>query len=176
MFVGQIPKDWNEQQCHELFSEYGEIHSLNLLRERNSNLSKGCLFITYYTRKDALNAQNKLHNVRKLPGINYPIQMKPADAENRNERKLFIGQWNKKNCNEEAVREMFSKFGHIEECTVLRDANGNSKGELFFIFFFLLSNIYKKKFLVILLIELYFIGNDNYVRCIIYTDCIKGYY
>ena len=129
MFVGQIPKEWNEKQCYELFAEYGEIHSINLLRERNSNLSKGCLFITFYTRKSALAAQNALHNVRKLPGMSCPIQMKPADAENRNERKLFIGQWSKKNCNEEAVRAMFSAFGTIEECTVLRDANGVSKGK-----------------------------------------------
>lgn len=56
--------------------------------------------------------------------------MKPADAENRNERKLFIGQC-KKDCNEEAVRNMFNAFGHIEECTVLRDANGQSKGKFF---------------------------------------------
>lgn len=128
MFVGQIPKEWTEKECYELFAEYGEIHSINLLRERNSNLSKGCLFITYYTRKSALAAQNALHNVRKLPAMSCPIQMKPADAENRNERKLFIGQWSKKNCNEEAVRAAFSPFGTIEECTVLRDANGVSKG------------------------------------------------
>lgn len=58
MFVGQIPKNYTEKQCYDLFSEYGEIHSLNLLRERgNSNLSKGCLFITYYTRRAALDAQ-----------------------------------------------------------------------------------------------------------------------
>lgn len=143
MFVGQIPKEWTEKQCYELFEEYGEIHSLNLLRERNSNLSKGCLFITYYTRKAALDAQNALHNVRKLPGMSFPIQIKPADAENRNERKLFIGQWSKKNCNEEAVRQMFAPFGHIEECTVLRDANGLSKGKLFcFIIYFFLFVIY----------------------------------
>lgn len=53
--------------------------------------------------------------------------MKPADSENRNERKLFIGMLAKE-CNENDVRVMFSPFGSIEECTVLRDANGQSKG------------------------------------------------
>ncbi|XP_022253596.1 CUGBP Elav-like family member 2 isoform X13 [Limulus polyphemus] len=59
--------------------------------------------------------------------MHHPIQMKPADSENRNERKLFIGMLSKK-CNENDVRIMFSPFGSIEECTVLRDANGQSKG------------------------------------------------
>ncbi|KAG8202001.1 hypothetical protein JTE90_010372 [Oedothorax gibbosus] len=59
--------------------------------------------------------------------MHHPIQMKPADSENRNERKLFIGMLSKK-CTENDVRIMFSAFGSIEECTVLRDASGQSKG------------------------------------------------
>ncbi|XP_054709562.1 CUGBP Elav-like family member 2 isoform X1 [Uloborus diversus] len=59
--------------------------------------------------------------------MHHPIQMKPADSENRNERKLFIGMLSKK-CTENDVRLMFSSFGSIEECTVLRDASGQSKG------------------------------------------------
>ncbi|XP_075727713.1 CUGBP Elav-like family member 1-A isoform X17 [Rhipicephalus microplus] len=59
--------------------------------------------------------------------MHHPIQMKPADSENRNERKLFIGMLAKE-CNENDVRVMFAPFGTIEECTVLRDGNGQSKG------------------------------------------------
>jgi RNA recognition motif-containing protein len=44
------------------------------------------------------------------------------------ERKLFVGMLSKK-CNENDVRGMFGQFGTIEECTVLRDTNGQSKGE-----------------------------------------------
>jgi hypothetical protein len=45
------------------------------------------------------------------------------------ERKLFVGMLSKK-CNENDVRGMFGQFGTIEECTVLRDTNGQSKGML----------------------------------------------
>lgn len=65
--------------------------------------------------------------------MHHPIQMKPADCENRNERKLFIGMLSKK-CTESDVRLMFASFGSIEECTVLRDANGQSKGCAFVTF------------------------------------------
>jgi len=36
-----------------------------------------------------------------------------------------------KKCTENDVRVMFGPFGTIEECTVLRDTNGQSKGVFF---------------------------------------------
>ncbi|XP_015793044.1 CUGBP Elav-like family member 2 isoform X1 [Tetranychus urticae] len=133
MFVGQIPRDWSEAECRALFEEFGEIYSLNVLKDKSSGLSRGCCFVTFFSRKSALDAQNALHNIKTLPGMHHPIQMKPADSENRNERKLFIGMLSKK-YSETEVKLMFAPYGIIEECTVLRDANGLSKGCAFVTF------------------------------------------
>ncbi|XP_056135236.1 CUGBP Elav-like family member 1 isoform X3 [Lampris incognitus] len=86
MFVGQIPRSWAEEQLRELFEPYGAVYEINVLRDRSQNppQSKGCCFITYYTRKSALEAQNALHNMKILPGMHHPIQMKPADSEKNN--------------------------------------------------------------------------------------------
>ena len=45
------------------------------------------------------------------------------------DRKLFVGMLNKHQT-EEDVRNIFSRFGKIDECTILRDPNGASRGEL----------------------------------------------
>ncbi|XGW08672.1 hypothetical protein V3C99_011189 [Haemonchus contortus] len=127
MFVGQIPRHWNEPDCRKLFEKYGPVFSLNILRDRQTQVSKGCCFVTFYHRRDAIAAQSALHNIEIIDGMHHPVQMKPADTENRNERKLFIGQLAKKH-NEEDIRSYFGKFGHIEECTVLREADGKSRG------------------------------------------------
>ncbi|VVC35778.1 Hypothetical protein CINCED_3A023612 [Cinara cedri] len=127
MFVGQIPRAMNEQDLMDMFGEFGRVYQLNLLRDKFTGVSKGCCFVTYFTRKAALDAQNALHNIKTLPGMHHPIQMKPADSENRSERKLFIGMLSKK-ISEPDIRLMFEPFGAIEECSVLRDPNGVSKG------------------------------------------------
>uniref|UniRef100_A0A8C5H890 RRM domain-containing protein n=1 Tax=Gouania willdenowi TaxID=441366 RepID=A0A8C5H890_GOUWI len=131
MFVGQIPRSWSEEQLRELFEPYGAVYEINVLRDRSQNppQSKGCCFITYYTRKAALEAQNALHNMKILPGMHHPVQMKPADSEKNNaveDRKLFIGMISKK-CNENDIRLMFSPYGQIEECRILRGPDGLSR-------------------------------------------------
>ncbi|XP_061669579.1 CUGBP Elav-like family member 1 isoform X1 [Syngnathoides biaculeatus] len=138
MFVGQIPRSWSEEQLRELFEPYGAVYEINVLRDRSQNppQSKGCCFITYYTRKSALEAQNALHNMKILPGMHHPIQMKPADSEKNNaveDRKLFIGMISKK-CNENDMRLMFSPYGQIEECRILRGPDGLSRGCAFVTF------------------------------------------
>ncbi|XP_045111256.1 CUGBP Elav-like family member 2 isoform X20 [Portunus trituberculatus] len=133
MFVGQIPRSMDENNLRKMFEDYGEVFQINVLRDKVTGQSKGCCFVTFYTRKAALEAQNAMHNIKTLPGMHHPIQMKPADTENRNERKLFIGMLSKR-YSEQDVRVMFSSHGTIEECTVLRDNNGQSKGCAFVTF------------------------------------------
>ena len=48
--------------------------------------------------------------------MHHAIQMKPADTESRNERKIFIGMISKL-CNEDEIKQLFVPFGVIEECT-----------------------------------------------------------
>ena len=42
MFVGQIPRDWTEEECRQLFSPFGcRITCINVLRDKKTGISRG---------------------------------------------------------------------------------------------------------------------------------------
>ena len=47
MFVGQITKQWNEDQLIDFFKEYGDILEAQIIRNHKTQESKGCAFIKF---------------------------------------------------------------------------------------------------------------------------------
>lgn len=61
LFVGQLPFECTEERLRNLFSAYGKVEHIHILRD-NNNRSRGAAFVTYSTVREADTAIFTLHN------------------------------------------------------------------------------------------------------------------
>lgn len=102
LFVGQVPGDKQEQDLFPIFSAYGTIEKLSIVRGVE-NKSRGCAMVEYKSWSDAENAMDSLHgtnpfdsgNARQLV-VHFANPRRSAGGQNSESaiapRKLFVGQ------------------------------------------------------------------------------------
>ncbi|CAA0832080.1 RNA-binding protein BRN1 [Striga hermonthica] len=80
LFVGMLPKNVSEAEVSAVFSEYGTIKDLQLLRGYQQT-SKGCAFLKFETKEQAVAAIDHLNGTHKMEGSTVPLVVKWADTE-----------------------------------------------------------------------------------------------
>ncbi|XVE77705.1 hypothetical protein DITRI_Ditri13aG0084300 [Diplodiscus trichospermus] len=80
LFVGMLPKNVSEAEVSALFSKYGTIKDLQILRG-SQQTSKGCAFLKYETKEQALDALEAINGKHKMEGSSVPLVVKWADTE-----------------------------------------------------------------------------------------------
>ena len=81
IYVGQLPYSVKEDQLREMFSEYGEIASVNLIKDRFSGQSKGFGFIDMPNNSEADKAIKALNK-----SLLHGREIKVNQAEQRSKR------------------------------------------------------------------------------------------
>lgn len=125
LFVGQVPKTMNEEDVFPTFDSFGPLKDVSIIRDKQTQLHRGCAFVTYWSPTDAEKAQEALHGKHVFPGARRPAQVKPAETL-VTENKLFIGMLSR-TAGEDEIRELFAPFGEIREIYMIRNADGSSK-------------------------------------------------
>ncbi|CAA2965901.1 RNA-binding protein BRN1-like [Olea europaea var. sylvestris] len=80
LFIGMLPKNVSDAEVSALFSEYGTIKDLQILRG-SQQTSKGCAFLKFETKEQALAAIEALNGKHKMEGSTVPLVVKWADTE-----------------------------------------------------------------------------------------------
>ncbi|CAN7023300.1 unnamed protein product [Brassica oleracea var. botrytis] len=92
LFVGMLPKNVSEAELLSLFSKYGTIKDLQILRGAQQT-SKGCAFLKYETKEQAVSAMDAINGKHKMEGSTVPLVVKWADTEReRHTRRLQKAQ------------------------------------------------------------------------------------
>eukprot|EP01038_Epipyxis_sp_PR26KG_P010644 gene10644-14296_t len=127
LFVGQIPKDMDEETLSQYFEEFGPISEITVIRDSITMSHKGCAFVTYQYPESAQAAVEQLHDKVKLLNSPNPLQVRIAETQTERENKLFIGML-PKTINEEELHNMFIPYGDMREVHIIRAPDGSPKG------------------------------------------------
>ncbi len=87
IYVGQLPYNVNEAELRELFTEFGEIASINLVMDRFSGRAKGFAFIEMPSNSEADQAIKAL-NRSMFKGREIKVnQVQPQKKNKRSRRR-----------------------------------------------------------------------------------------
>ncbi|KAA6386536.1 MAG: hypothetical protein EZS28_017935, partial [Streblomastix strix] len=128
LFIGHLPANTEESEIRTVFEKIGHIVSITPILDKVTGLSKQCAFVQYANYDDAQKAIDTLDGTQCFINCKSGIIVNFANDQlfKMNSSKLFIGML-PYTTNEEQIREWFSPFGHIVQCEILTNQNGESK-------------------------------------------------
>ncbi|GJM88416.1 hypothetical protein PR202_ga04474 [Eleusine coracana subsp. coracana] len=113
IFVGMLPKNVTDAEMTDLFSKYGNIKDLQILR--GSQQTTGCAFLKYETKEQAMAAIEALNGKHKIEGSSVPLVVKWADTEKeRQARKAQKAQFQSSNMLNANAMQQTSLFGALQ--------------------------------------------------------------
>ncbi|CAD6272287.1 unnamed protein product [Miscanthus lutarioriparius] len=115
LFVGMLPKNVTDAEMTDLFSKYGNIKDLQILRGSQQTSKPGCAFLKYETKEQAVAAIEALNGTYKIEGSSVPLVVKWADTEKeRQARKAQKAQFQSSNMLNANAMQQNSVFGALQ--------------------------------------------------------------
>ncbi|EEF47234.1 RNA binding protein, putative [Ricinus communis] len=113
LYVGCINKQASKQEIEEIFSPYGHVEDVYIVRD-NLKQSRGCAFVKLPDRDKAVAAIKALHGTFTMRGCDQPLIVKFADPKKRRAGELrgnipFSGQ-NFGPCSQEPMNRPIPNF------------------------------------------------------------------
>ena len=93
VYVGNLPFNVDDEKLRELFSSFGEIAEVQVIKDKFSGRSKGFGFVTFASKEDAEKAIAKM-NDKEVEGRTLKVnEAKPIDPDRpRPPRRDFGGR------------------------------------------------------------------------------------
>lgn len=90
LYVANLPKHFTEVDLTAIFSPYGQIEMLVVLKHLATGQSKGSGMVRFAAIEDAIRCRDAL-NCSTLPGLDYPLEVKFAESKTDKQQR----QWQK---------------------------------------------------------------------------------
>ncbi|CDO66375.1 CUGBP Elav-like family member 1 [Plasmodium reichenowi] len=81
LFIGSLPKNITEDNIKEMFSPYGTVEEVFIMKDNSTGLGKGCSFVKFSYKEQALYAIKSLNGKKTLEGCTRPVEVRFAEPK-----------------------------------------------------------------------------------------------
>lgn len=132
VFIKNLDKSIDNKALYDTFSAFGNILSCKVAMDDNGN-PKGYGFVHYETQEAANLAVNKVNGMllngkKVFVGFFVPQKERgPSEGSDEHFTNVYVKNLDT-GVSDEQLTEMFAEHGTVKSCTVMRDADGGSRG------------------------------------------------
>lgn len=133
LFIKNLDKNIDNKSMYDTFSAFGNILSCKVMMDENG-ISKGYGFIHFETEEAANRAIEKVNGMLlngKQVYVGKFIPAKEREKQLGEKAKMFTNIYVKNfnsDMTDEKLKSLFSKYGKITSCTVMKNLDGSSRG------------------------------------------------
>lgn len=123
--IGQL----SSAQLREIVQEYGPVESVAIIKNHQTNKSKGCGFVKYIYREDAMEAFNGLKAAQKKWVVEWATSSNDPDQLGIDKFNIFVGGLHPQQVTKELVEERFRVYGPVESITFVNRSSAADNPE-----------------------------------------------
>jgi len=116
LFIGMLPRTVTEEAMRAVFQPYGKINEIVVLREPDGS-SRGCGFVKYDRREDAINAINACNGQMFFQSQTNPLTVKFADGGKKNtntQDAALMAQLKAQQLQIQMLMTQYSQYGAVD--------------------------------------------------------------
>lgn len=127
LFIAKISRQMQDDQLKEIAEEYGEVESVTIIKNHQTNRSKGCGFVKYSFREDAALALTELKEKQRKWVVEWATSNNDPESLRIDKNNIFVGSLNPQEITQDLLTEHFEVYGEIESATLInREENNDS--------------------------------------------------
>ncbi|OWM75111.1 hypothetical protein CDL15_Pgr017237 [Punica granatum] len=144
LFLGNICKTWTKEALKEKLKHYGveNVDDVTLVEDSNNEgMNRGFAFLEFSSRSDAMDGFKRLQKRDVLFGVDRPAKVSfadsfidPGDEIMAQVKTVFIDSLSA-SWDEDRVRELLKKYGHIEKIELARNMPSAKRRDFGFVTF-----------------------------------------
>jgi RNA recognition motif-containing protein len=132
LFIAKMDRAMPSSQLREMMELYGPVENVTIIKNHQTNRSKGCGFVKFVYREDAMEAFANLKNnpfkwvIEWATSTNDPAA---TDASGIDRTNIFVGGLNPSLVTKDLLEQRFSSYGRLEGVTLVNRELDNAEGE-----------------------------------------------